>query len=72
MGMFPPPPGRADELNIHSGGPVAVQTERLQMNRRELVGMAAGLAATTMFSASAIASTVTANPARRRPMERLG
>ncbi len=61
MGMFPPPPGRADESNIHSGGPVAVQTERLQMNRRELVGMAAGLAATTMFSASAIASTVTAN-----------
>ncbi len=61
MGMFPIVPGRAPDTTHRIEGPAAIRTGHLPMTRRGVFGIAAGLAATTILPASAVAGNPGAN-----------
>jgi non-heme chloroperoxidase len=61
MGMFPIVPGQAPDTTHRFEGPAAIRTGHLPMTRRGVFGIAAGLAATTILPASAVAGNPGAN-----------
>ena len=66
MSMFPIVPGRAHDLTEDALAPAEAPIGRLPVTRRGMFGLAAGLAATTMLPASAIAGNPDANSGATR------